>query len=145
MDNINDTIDELTGQAPLKYYDPLFRIFFNPRIRFFKNGKGSLYIKKRTIGKMMLLDLDQPGAYISHLSISPKWRNKGLGGKFMKAACLHASFSGCTAISLHCAVSNVGAIRFYKGIGFFIAVTNTNGDWQDMGREAHYLLTKQLS
>src|SRR3954465_15221699 len=116
---------------------------FNPnlsRIRYFKNGKVSFFYKNKVVGKMMLLDTDQPAAYISHLSVTPKWRNKRIGSYFLCMVFAHLrDNTKCNAVGLHCAMDNVNALRFYKRYGLFIAHTTTRHEPLQ-----HYFLARLL-
>lgn len=112
--------------------------------RLFKSGivELSIYNTKERIGKLLLMDYKEPGAYISHLSIKDKYQSNGYGNLLMKEALKRVASRGVEGISLHVDMDNIGAIRFYKRLGFFIAVTTTP---KDKGIKKHYLMAKQIN
>jgi ribosomal protein S18 acetylase RimI-like enzyme len=111
-----------------------------------KRNWAKIYDGRRLVGKLRLLDLNEPGAYISHFNIKPEYRNEGNGTHLLTAAIEYAKLMGCTAISLHCSKSNIGALRFYKMHGFFICATTAKAQLSmETGIvEYNYLLARQI-
>lgn len=106
-----------------------------------------LYSKRKLLGKLFMHDTDQPGCYISHFEIKPGCRNAGNGSYLLTSALEYAKAMNCTAASLHCSLSNAGAIRFYERHGFFIAATTTKARYSNETGlvERNYLMVKQLN
>lgn len=99
----------------------------------------SLKVNNRWVGEVWLCDLNEPGGYISRLRVEPKFQNKGYGTRLLYMAIQKFQNMGCEAVSLHCLVTNVDALRFYRRSGFFIAVSTENDD-----KDKHYFMAKQL-
>ena len=113
---------------------------------YFKNGWLKLYTGRILTGKLFLHDLPEPASYISHFKIKPQFRSKGAGSYLLLSAIELSQQKGCSAISLHCAKSNEGALRFYKRNGFFIAATTVKASYspETEQKENHYLMTRQI-
>jgi ribosomal protein S18 acetylase RimI-like enzyme len=106
---------------------------------FQKGNMLKLYNNDTLIGKLTIVDTDQPGAWLSNFEINDKYRNAGNGSYLLNTAINAAKAAGCTAISLHCFCDNVDAIRFYFRHGFFIACSTTNI------KNKCYLMVKQIA
>ena len=111
-----------------------------------KSNWAKLYGGRRLLGKLRIFDLNEPAAYISHFNIKEEYRNKGNGQYLIETAIEYAKQRGCTAISLHCSISNISALRFYKRHNFFIAATTTKPrlSFETGLVENNYLMAKQI-
>lgn len=111
---------------------------------FFKKGIMKIYSRRKLLGRLYLLDLDQPASYISSFYIKEKYRNQGNGNFLIETAIELSKQKGCKACSLHCSISNEGALRFYKRHGFVITATTVKPQLsQETGIvERNYLLSK---
>jgi ribosomal protein S18 acetylase RimI-like enzyme len=107
--------------------------------KYYKNLKVKMFLGRRVIGEMLLIDREQPGAYISFLEIYPKHRNKGHGSIFLQEVERYLWENGCEGISLKCAVDNKNAQRFYKANGFFICALS------HLGEKPYYWMAKQIN
>lgn len=113
---------------------------FHIKTRIYKSGKITLSVnlRKKRVGTITFMDIDQPAFYILYLNVDDKYMNKGIGTFLIKESIRQAISRGCTAVSLYVKTDNDNAIRFYKRLGFFISLTTKkkNND--------HYLMTKIL-
>lgn len=95
-------------------------------------------------GSLIIQDLDQPACYVEGFETEEK--NKGYGSFIFDEAVKYAKSKGCTALSLHCSISNEAALRFYKRKGMFICATTPEAGYDAYVNkmERHYLLTIKL-
>lgn len=104
------------------------------------------YDCRKLVGKLRIVDTDQPAAYISHFNVVAEYRRQFFGTYLLTAAIEYAQQVGCTAVALHCSISNVDALRLYKKHGFFIAGTTTKAQYSNETGivERNYYLVKQI-
>jgi ribosomal protein S18 acetylase RimI-like enzyme len=81
---------------------------------YFNKGWLKMYVQGLVAGRLKILDMDQPACYVSHFNVKEVFRNQGYGQQLFQAAVDMCKQKGCTALSLHCSISNDGALRFYK-------------------------------
>lgn len=103
--------------------------------KYYKNGRIDLLIDNVNVGKIIIIDEEEPAPYIIKLEIKEKYRNKGFGKILMKHVFEIYRFK--ESISLYVALNNIDAIRFYRSLGFFIALTNKR-------KNPHYLMVKKF-
>lgn len=92
------------------------------------DGRCRLYLGKIRVARAVLLDVDNAGAYISHLYVKKSHRRQGFGRRLVTAILQIAQQMACEGISLHVQVGNAPAIALYRRVGFFICgVVRENG------------------
>ena len=78
-------------------------------------------------------------AYITNISVLPKFRQKGVGPKLLSYVIKYASNLGVTHITLEVRTSNTAAISLYKRFGFHIVNIRKNY-YYDTGEDAYIML-----
>lgn len=106
--------------------------------RAFKSGAIEIYAfnNEKQVGRVKVIDLTEPAAYIPCLNIRKNHRRKGYGYAIMKqieSLCLK---NDCGVMSLYVSCTNEPAIALYKSLGFFIALRTNK-------KERHYLMVKK--
>ncbi len=88
-----------------------------------KNGTRFIKFGLKTLGRIQILDFNEPGCFINYFYIKPKYQNIGIGSKVLQDIFQECRDLGLEGISLFVDVNNERAIKLYKRLGFVIGFT----------------------
>ena len=111
-------------------FEPPFR-FTKWAMRRFAEAKGAVTVVAEAEGDLVgfaIVQMEGGGkagsrGYVVTLDVAPAWRRQGLARRLMEAAEAKAAAAGAARMALHVFVGNVGAVRFYEGMGYRRAAT----------------------
>jgi ribosomal-protein-alanine N-acetyltransferase len=105
-------------------FEPPFR-FSKLAMRRFAEARGSIAVLAEAPEELAGFCIVQVEGgksgrqgYVVTLDVAPEWRRRGLAGRLMADAEAKAAQAGTTRMALHVFAGNVGAVRFYEGIGY---------------------------
>lgn len=94
------------------------------------------------VGGFITADVGRGGrGHVITIDVAPAARRSGLGSLLLGSAEERLREAGCTEVRLETAVDNVGALAFYKRLGYFL--TNTLPQYYANGLDA-FVLKKEL-
>jgi ribosomal-protein-alanine N-acetyltransferase len=101
-------------------FEPVFR-FSRRAIRRFAETVGAVTVLAESEGELAgfaIVQMEQQVGYVVTLDVAPSWRRGGLAGRLMAEVEARVEAAGGVGMELHVFVGNVGAVRFYEGIGY---------------------------
>ena len=101
-------------------FEPVFR-FSRRAMRRFAEARGAVTVLAEAEGELAgfaIVQMEEGVGYVVTLDVAPAWRRQGLAKQLMTDVEARVSAAGGVGIELHVFVGNVGAVRFYEGMGY---------------------------
>jgi [ribosomal protein S18]-alanine N-acetyltransferase len=101
-------------------FEPVFR-FSRRAMRAFAEAAGAVTVlaeQSEELAGFAIVQMEGRVGYVVTLDVAPAWRRCGLAGRLMREAEARVRAAGGVGMELHVFVGNVGAVRFYEGIGY---------------------------
>jgi [ribosomal protein S18]-alanine N-acetyltransferase len=101
-------------------FEPAFR-FSRRAMRRFAEARGAVTVLGEADGELagfVIAQMEEQVGYVVTLDVAPAWRRQGVAGELMIDVEARALAAGGVGMELHVFVGNIGAVRFYEGIGY---------------------------
>jgi ribosomal-protein-alanine N-acetyltransferase len=101
-------------------FEPVFR-FSRRAMRRFAETAGAVTVVAEAEGDLAgfaIVQMEGQVGYVVTLDVATAWRRQGLARRLMEETEARVRAAGGAAMELHVFVGNVGAVRFYEGLGW---------------------------
>jgi [ribosomal protein S18]-alanine N-acetyltransferase len=101
-------------------FEPVFR-FSRRAMRRFAEARGALTVLAEAEGELAgfaIVQMEDRVGYVVTLDVAPAWRRRGLARRLMVDVETRVVAAGGVGMELHVFVGNMGAVRFYEGMGY---------------------------
>jgi [ribosomal protein S18]-alanine N-acetyltransferase len=101
-------------------FEAMFQ-FSRRAMRRFAEAKGGVTVlaeAERELAGFAIVQMEEGVGYVVTLDVAPAWRRTGLARRLMADVEGRVAAAGGVGMELHVFTGNVGAVRFYEGIGY---------------------------
>jgi ribosomal-protein-alanine N-acetyltransferase len=95
--------------------------FSRRAMRAFAEARAASVVVADVAGKLTgfcIAHLEEKTGYVVTLDVAPDWRRQGVARRLMEESEARVLLAGGLGMELHVFTGNVGAIRFYEGMGY---------------------------
>ncbi len=101
-------------------FEPVFQ-FSRRAMRRFAEARGAMTVLAEVEGELAgfaIVQMEEEVGYVVTLDVAAAWRRQGLARRLMVEMEARVVAAGGVGMELHVFVGNVGAVRFYEGMGY---------------------------
>jgi [ribosomal protein S18]-alanine N-acetyltransferase len=101
-------------------FEPVFR-FSRRAMQRFAEARGAVSVLAEVPGELagfVIVQMEEQVGYVVTLDVATAWRRQGLARRLMEDVETRVVAAGGVGMELHVFAGNVGAVRFYEGIGY---------------------------